>query len=86
MLKLFGLLDLLAAMSFTALLMGLGKGIALFFACYLLIKSIVFIKDLSSMVDIAAAVSMLLVVAGVEHRFAWLFVLWLFQKGFFSVI
>lgn len=58
---------------------------ALFFAGYLLLKSIVFIKDFSSIIDFIAVVFFILAIFGHFYLITWLAALWVFQKGVFSL-
>ncbi|MBU2640044.1 MAG: hypothetical protein KKG75_05070 [Nanoarchaeota archaeon] len=83
--KIFGILDLLAALSFILLQWGIGEGLATFLAIYLIIKSIIFIMDFTSWIDLLAGVYLLLVIFNIHSIFSIIFILWLGQKAFFSL-
>jgi len=80
-----GIFDLLAGI-FIAGYMFFHIKIAWIFGLYLVIKGIVFIKDVASVVDLIAGIVFFLVYFGV---FSWslvFVVVWLLQKGIFSLL
>ena len=83
--KLFGLMDLVAAVLFLLLQWGIGGKVAIFFAIYLVVKSLIFIGDFTSWIDLIAGVYLFLVIFDVHSFFSFLFILWLGQKAFFSL-
>lgn len=85
MIKVFGVLDLIAAIIFVLVQWGIGVKIGFFVAAYLIIKSLMFIGDIASIVDLIAGVYLVLVLLGVHSAFSVVFVLWLLQKAFFSL-
>ena len=85
MLKLFGSLDLLAAVFLVLAQWDVGLGIATFLAFYIIGKSILFIGNWASLVDLLAGIYMFLVIYDIHSAFSLIFVLWLLQKSFFSL-
>ncbi|MAG45208.1 MAG: hypothetical protein CMH63_00340 [Nanoarchaeota archaeon] len=86
MLKLFGVLDLLAAVFLVLAQWDFGLSIATFLAGYLILKALIFITNWSSWIDLLAGVYLILVVQDVHSAFSLIFTIWLLQKGFFSLI
>ena len=86
MLKLFGGLDLLAAVFLVLAQWDFGLSIATFLAGYLILKALIFITNWSSWIDLLAGVYLILVVQDVHSAFSLIFTIWLLQKGFFSLI
>tara|TARA_Y100000310_G_C20633538_1_gene789959 strand:- start:1420 stop:1686 length:267 start_codon:yes stop_codon:yes gene_type:complete len=84
--KLFGLMDLFAALLFISLQWGIGKGVAIFVAVYLVVKSLIFIGDITSWIDLVAGIYLFLVIYEIHSFFSFLFILWLLQKAFFSLL
>jgi len=88
MLFLLGLLDLLIGLVFVFLRFGLDiKFFALALAVYVVIKSLIFIKDFSSIVDLIGGIALFVFAFfGFTNLLMWLFAVWFIQKGFFSLI
>ncbi|MBS3151432.1 hypothetical protein J4443_03585 [Candidatus Woesearchaeota archaeon] len=86
MLKLLGILDLAAAFFFVLAQWDIGLGIASFFAGYIIIKSLLFLGDFASLIDLLSGIYMFLVIYDVHSAFSLIFVLWLLQKGIFSLL
>lgn len=63
-----------------------GLGIALFFAIFLICKGLLFLGDISSVIDIVSGVIFIFAALGIYNLFTWLAVIWLLQKGAFSLI
>lgn len=84
--KLLGLIDLLAAVFIILLKFHIGENIAVIIAIILLIKSIIFLTSFISLIDILAGVFLLLAAYGHYYFFTWIFALWLLQKAFFSLL
>jgi len=86
-LKLFGLLDLIAATSLLLLVFGKGEIFAITFAFYLLIKGLIFLPDPSSFLDLFSGFYIALFILGIGFSFfSWFFIIWLAQKGIFSLL
>ena len=85
LIKVFGLMDLLAAIVFASAQWGFGLYLGKIIAIYLIVKSLLFITDFASWVDLLAGAYLLLVVFGVHSIFSVIFILWLLQKAIFSL-
>lgn len=83
--KLLGLIDLLAAVFIILLRFNIGRDIAFIIAIILLIKSVIFLTSFISLIDVLCGVFLLLAIYGYYYFFTWLFALWLLQKGVISV-
>ena len=83
--KIFGVFDILSGIILILLKFGIGVHIGWYFAVYLLVKSLIFIKDVASIVDILAAIFLILALYNIYPYFTWIFVVWLLQKGVFSL-
>ena len=56
-------------------------------AIYIIIKSLIFIADWASIVDLAGGIFLILMASfGFNHIIFWVFVIWFLQKGFLSFI
>ena len=84
--RLFGIIDILAALSFLLILVDVGKTVALIIVTIILIKSIVFFSSLASIIDMVAIIFFVLALFGFFSVFTWLSALWLLQKGIMSVV
>ncbi len=84
--KLFGLIDLFAALIFILVQWDIGIKWAIIMAIYLIVKSIIFIADIASIIDLITGIYLVLVILGVHSAFSAIFIIWLLQKGFFSII
>jgi len=82
--KLFGVLDLFAALVLFLLGFGIWKTLGIIFGVYLILKGLVFLSFVS-MVDILTGVLMILAGSGNYINFSWVFIFWLVQKGFVSL-
>ena len=83
----FGIMDLMARMimilfSFNIIFANLGW----MFGIYLVLKGIIFIRSLTSLVDIVAGILIILAVFGIINILTWIAAFWLLQKGFFSFL
>lgn len=85
MIKLLGFIDLIAAFVFILVQWNIGMKIAVIAAIYLIVKSLLFIGDIASVIDLIAGIYLILVLVGVHSAFSFIFVIWLLQKGFFSL-
>ncbi|MAG52744.1 MAG: hypothetical protein CMH62_02160 [Nanoarchaeota archaeon] len=83
--KLFGAMDLIAAVFFVLAQWSIRLNVAIIIAAYLIIKSVIFLGDLASFIDLIAGVYLLLVVFDVHSMLSLVFAIWLFQKAFFSL-
>ena len=79
-------MDLLSAMALILAGYGVTGYFIWFFAFYLLAKGVLFIKNLSSIVDIFSSLVIITAVYGWFSIVHWLIVLWLIQKGIFSLL
>jgi hypothetical protein len=85
MLKLLGLLDLITAAFFILAQWDIGLGIASALAGIVLVKSLLFMGNWASFVDLLSGAYMFLVIYDIHSAFSLIFVLWLLQKSFFSL-
>jgi len=86
LLKIFGLLDIVAGLSIILAYLEKGQVFVLFLALIIFIKGIIFLWNWNSIVDVIAAVLMGIAAFGFFYAFTWLAMLWLFQKGIFSLL
>ena len=86
LLKMFGLVDLLAALSLFLLQWDIGRTFGLVIISIFLLKSIVFFYDIASVLDLLTVLFFILALLGVYVFFSWVFILWLLQKAFFSFV
>ena len=86
MLKLLGILDLIAAVFFILAQWSIGLAVAPFLAFYIIIKSVLFLGNWASIVDLLSGIYMLLVVYDIHSAFSLIFIIWLLQKSFFSIV
>lgn len=86
LLKFLGLLDILSAVVILILKFGFFVDFGLLLAIFLALKSIIFIKDVASIIDLITAVFFFLAAIGYYFSFTWIFAVWLLQKGLFSLI
>ncbi len=84
-LKLLGIMDIIAAIAMVLAHYGLGLSFGLVFAIYLLIKGVAFLPSFVSIMDLICGLFLFLSLVDVNFFFYWVFVLWLLQKGFFSL-
>ena len=84
-LKLLGLIDLLAAIGLVMLKYDIFQTFALVLGLLVLIKAIMFFGSVISFADIACFLIIILAFFGVFNFISWIAAIWLFQKGFFSL-
>ena len=84
--QLFGLLDIIAALSVVLLKFDIFIWLSLVLGIYLIIKSLIFIKSLASWIDLICGIGMIISFIGFFSGFSWLVLIWLIQKGIFSLI
>jgi len=84
--KLFGLIDLFAALIFILVQWDIGVKWGIIVAIYLIVKSIIFISDIASIIDLITGIYLVLVLLGWHSAFSVIFIIWLIQKGFFSLL
>ncbi len=85
LLKIMGLMDLLAAMIAVFVHIGFLPGNALtIFIAYLAIKGAIFIKSATSVLDLACALYLIVLALGLKTFLVYLVALYLFQKAVFS--
>ena len=83
--KILGLVDLLAGISLFLLKFNLFKQFAIIMGIILLVKSIMFLGNIVSLIDIIAVVVIFLAFMNIYGIITWLVVIWLIQKGVFSL-
>lgn len=84
--KVFGIMDLLASISFILISFGWFKGFAVFMAVYLVLKGIIFFSDIASWLDMASGVYLFLIFLGVSPALSIVCILWLLQKAIISIL
>ncbi|QQG39148.1 MAG: hypothetical protein HYS32_01680 [Candidatus Woesearchaeota archaeon] len=86
LLKLYGLLDILAALSLLLLYFDIGKILGVIFSIYLILKSLPFLPDLVSFLDLICGFYIALVVLNFSFFGVTIIaILWLSQKGLVSL-
>jgi len=86
MLKLLGMLDLSIALFFILVQWDIGLGIATVLGILFLIKSLIFIYDWTSVIDVLSGIYLFFVIYDVHASLSLIFILWLLQKAVFSLI
>lgn len=82
----FALIDIFAAIMMLAVRFSPAVNLlALVSAFFLFLKSIFFIGDFASWVDLLAVFFILIAVIGINSIFAYVLIIWLFQKGLRSL-
>lgn len=84
--QLFGILDILAALSIVLLKFKLFNIFALALGIYLVIKGLLFIKSLVSWIDLICGIIIIISYFGFFSILSWIVALWLLQKGAFSLV
>ncbi|MBU2638960.1 MAG: hypothetical protein KJ955_08360 [Nanoarchaeota archaeon] len=79
--KIFGIMDIIAAAVLLLLRWDIGKIAGIVLAVYIIGKSLYFIADVASIIDLAAGAFLILAVFGFYHVITYIFILWLLQKG-----
>jgi len=85
MLKLFGMIDLLSALALVGAVFGFTSNYELILVLLLLIKSVPFIPDIASIVDVFAAGIFVLAILGFTGFYTWIVIIWFAQKGLVSL-
>ncbi len=85
MIKLLGILDILTGGIFFVSYFYVNN-IFLIFPIYLIIKSLVFIKSIVSFFDILVAIFFIMAIFGNFVIIDWIFIVWIIQKGLFSLL
>lgn len=83
--KILGILDLITAFSVLLLRLDLAPTLALVLGLYAVGKGIIFLRDISSIADIAAGGAIILAFYGYFNLLTWLAAIWLTQKGIVSI-
>ena len=86
LIKFLGLLDILSGLIIIILKFNVFSEIGLFLSIFLGLKSIIFIKDVASVIDLVTAGFLFLASIGFYFSFTWIFSIWLLQKGLFTLI
>ena len=84
--KLFGLLDFVTGLTLIFMYFNLLKVVGSILAIYLIIKGLLFIKNIVSMIDIICGIFILFASLGYFYYLDWVVVVWMIQKGVFSVL
>ena len=79
-----GFLDFFSGVLLLALQFHHWTALGIWFGLYLIVKGITFASNIVSVMDILSGVMLILAAGGYTFPLAWVFVLWLLQKGFFS--
>ncbi len=86
-LKIFGFLDMFAALLLFLLKFGIGKSFVFIIVILLILKSLLFFSPVMTVLDIVATFVMVLAYFDIYSTvISLLFALWLLQKGFFSLL
>lgn len=86
-LKLMGLMDLLTVTTLLLFKYGIIQQKFLIVAvAYLIIKGVIFFRDIASIVDVGVAVIFILALFGIYNVLTWIAVLWVLQKAVFSML
>lgn len=86
--KVLGVFDLISALSLSLLYFGVGSWLGWLCGLYLLIKGGIFLllRDYVSLIDVFAGLFIFLVIyLNLHSIFSFVFVVWLLQKGVFSL-
>ena len=83
--KILGLIDLIAGLIIVGSWFNFAPMIGWYVALFLLLKSIVYLKEIISIMDLLAVLFLILALINVNTIFSWIFALSLIQKGFFSI-
>ena len=86
MLKLLGLLDLCTAFFFMLAQWDVTLGLASFFGILFILKSLIFIRDWASIIDLISGTYLFFVIYDIHTSLSLIFILWMIQKGIFSLI
>ncbi|MBS3141205.1 hypothetical protein J4405_03615 [Candidatus Woesearchaeota archaeon] len=84
-LKLMGLIDLLAGIGLVLLKYDMFQTVVLVLGLLVLIKAVMFFGSVISFIDIACFLVIILASFGIFNFISWIAAIWLFQKGFFSL-
>lgn len=84
-LKIFGILDIMAGIVLILLKWSIGIKLAWILAIYLIVKLLIFFKDIGTWIDFASAIFIIFAINGSYFSFTWIFALWLLGKGFISL-
>jgi len=86
LLKLFGIMDMLAWISLILFQFGWYKNLLLIFAIYLIIKGLLFLPGLASIMDISIGVFFMIAFFGTFSIFTWILFMFLIQKSVLSLL
>ncbi|HLD15614.1 MAG TPA: hypothetical protein VJB94_03480 [Candidatus Nanoarchaeia archaeon] len=84
--KVLGLVDLVAGLLIVGSWFNFTPLFGWYVALFLLIKSIIYLKEIISIMDLLAVLFLILALLNINTIFSWMFALWLIQKGFFSLV
>lgn len=85
-LKLFGILDMVAWISLVLFQFGVYKSLLLLFTIYLIIKGLLFLPGLTSTIDIITGIFFLMAFFGIFSILTWILFIFLIQKSFFTLL
>ena len=85
-LKLMGIMDILSIVSLLLFKYGFIPQIFLIIAViYLMIKGILFFRNIASLADFGVAVIFILALFGIYNIITWVAIVWILQKAVFSL-
>ena len=84
--KILGLVDIISGIALGLAYFGLFEQMAFICGLYLFIKGIIFFGGFASWIDILTAIVFLMIVYGIQGLWVFIFVVWLVQKGIFSLL
>lgn len=80
-------MDLVLAASLILFKYGfIGQTILLVFIVYLIVKGLIFFRDVTSIIDLASAIIFIFVLFGTFNILTWIALLWILQKAVFSLV
>lgn len=85
LLKFFGVMDFIVAASFILAQWGIGSNFVLIIGIYVILKSLIFLPNFTSAIDLIGGIYLLLIIYGVHDVLSVIFILWFLQKSFFSL-
>lgn len=85
LLKFFGVMDFVAAASFILAQWGIDSNFILIIGIYVILKSLIFLPNFTSAIDLIGGIYLLLIIFGVHDVLSVIFILWFLQKSFFSL-
>lgn len=84
--KLLGIVDLLAAIMMITARFDILLPVAVVLAICLIIKGIIFFSPITGVLDILSGLYLFLIILDISSGFSLIFIVWLVQKSFFSLV